>query len=129
MRNRTKAMTLPRYHIEGHVYFITTVTHGRVPLFTRPAFITPLLDSLNYYRHTHPFKLLGYVIMPDHIHLLIWPCTAPAIADLMRDFKKFTAVRLIRQAEAERRDDLLASFAAAGETTGRSQHKVWQDSY
>jgi REP element-mobilizing transposase RayT len=122
-------MNLPRFHIEGHVYHITTVVHDRLPIFTRPSFIIPLLDSLNFYRHKRQFKMLGYVIMPDHIHLLIWPQGTSRVAEIMRDFKKFTAVRIIRQAEVEDRADWLAAFQQAGSQTGRSSNKVWQDSY
>ena len=47
----------------------------------------------------------------------------------MRDYKKFTSVRIIRQAKVEKRKDLLAAFEYAGEITGRSDHKLWEDSY
>ena len=122
-------MGLPRYHIEGHIYYITTVTYGRLPIFTRPSFIIPLIDSLNFYRYKQQFKLVGYVIMPDHIHLMIWPYGESTPTEIMRDFKKFTAVRIIRQAEVEGNADWLAAFQQAGEETERSQNKVWQDSY
>jgi REP element-mobilizing transposase RayT len=122
-------MSLPRYHIEGHIYYITTVTYGRLRIFTRPSFIIPLIDSLNFYRYKQQFKLVGYVIMPDHIHLMIWPYGESTPTEIMRDFKKFTAVRIIRQAEVEGNADWLAAFQRAGEETERSQNKVWQDSY
>ena len=67
--------------------------------------------------------------MPEHLHLLIWPQGKATISDIMRDFKTFTAKRLIRQAEVENRDDLLIAFSSAGEKTGRSNNKVWQDSF
>ncbi|MGW8319895.1 MAG: REP-associated tyrosine transposase [Candidatus Promineifilaceae bacterium] len=122
-------MSLKRIEIEGHIYYLTTVVQGRLPIFTGPSFIIPLLDSLNYYRYRYRFFLIGYVIMPDHLHLLIWPHGQSSISVIMRDFKKFTAVRLIRQATVEQRQDLLAAFEQAGEKSGRSIHKVWQDSF
>lgn len=70
-----------------------------------------------------------YFVTIDHIHLLIQPLGAFTISDIMRDFKTFTAKRLIRQAEVENRQDLLAAFAQAGQETGRSENKVWQDSF
>ncbi len=122
-------MPLPRFHIQGHVYYVTTNVYRRLRLFTRPSLVLPLLDSLNFYRHKYTFKLLGYVIMPDHLHLLVWPQDPEQMGAFMRDFKKFTAVRLIRQVEVERDHKLLAAFEAAGSETGRSDRKVWQDSY
>lgn len=122
-------MALPRFHIEGHIYYITTVIYNRLPVFTRPSFVIPLYDSLNFYRHKQEFKILGYVIMPDHMHLIIWPLGTASVSEIMRDYKKFTATRLIRQAEVEGASAWMAAFEQAGKETGRSDRKVWQDSY
>ncbi len=122
-------MKMKRYHIEGHIYYITTNVYARRPIFTRPAYVIALIDSLNFYRHRYTFKLIGYVIMPDHIHLLVWPQQEANVDDFMRDFKKFTAIRIIRQAKVEGRSDDLQAFQWAGTETGRSENKVWQDSY
>jgi hypothetical protein len=37
-------------------YYITTVTYARLRVFTRPSFIIPLIDSLDFYRHKQQFK-------------------------------------------------------------------------
>ena len=118
-----------RFRIQGHVYYITTVVYKRLPIFTRPSFIIPLIDSLNFYRYKQEYKLLGYAILPDHVHLIIWPYGKPTVSDIMRDYKKFTSTRIVRQAEAENVTDWLIAFGQAGEQTGRSNNKVWQDSY
>jgi len=122
-------MRLPRFHIAGQVYYITTVVYNRLRIFTRPSFIVPLFDSLNFYRYKQSFKLLGYVIMPDHIHLLIWPYGQSTVSDIMRDYKEFTAKRVIRQAEVEGIREWVVAFQRAGQETSRSENKVWQDSY
>ena len=51
-------MSLPRVQIEGHLYCITSTVYRRLPIFTRPTFIIPLLDSLNFYRYQRGFNLL-----------------------------------------------------------------------
>jgi putative transposase len=122
-------MGLPRFHIEGHIYYVTTVVYDRVPIFTRPSFIMPLYDSLNFYRYKQGFKLLGYVIMPDHLHLIVWPFGSTTVSEIMRDYKKFTSTRIIHQAELEGIEEWIAAFQRAGHETGRSAKKVWQDSF
>ena len=47
----------------------------------------------------------------------------------MRDFKKFTAVRIVRQAQVEDIQPWVSAFQQAGQETKRSKNKVWQDSY
>lgn len=118
-----------RYRIEGSIFYITSNIYDRLHIFTRPSFIVPIIDSLNYYRYQYNCKLIGYVIMPDHIHLLIWPTLEKAITDFMRDFKRFTSGRISRQAKIEGNTQWLAKFQQAGSETERAEYKVWQDSF
>jgi putative transposase len=67
--------------------------------------------------------------MPDHLHLIIWPYGKATVSDVMRDFKKFTSTRIVRQAEVEDVGEWVTAFQQAGRETGRSANKVWQDSY
>ncbi len=113
----------------SYVYYITTVIYKRLPIFKRPSFIIPLYDSLLFYRYKQNYKIYGYVIMPDHIHLLIHPHGKATVADIMRDYKEFTSKRIIRQAEVENNMEWVTAFQKAGQETGRSDNKVWQDSY
>jgi REP element-mobilizing transposase RayT len=118
-----------RYRIEGSIFYITSNIYNRLCIFTRPSLIIPLIDSLNYYRYQYNCKLIGYVIMPDHIHLLIWPKVEKVITDFMRDFKRFTSGRITRQAKVEGRMDWVEKFEEAGTETERAEYKVWQDSF
>ena len=111
---------------QGPIFYITTVVHNRLRLFTRPAYIIPLFDSLHYYRSRYRFRLHGYVCMPDHLHLLIWPQHPGDVDAIMRDFKGFTARRIVHQAQVEEDAALLAQFSN-GST--RSEHQVWQASF
>jgi len=120
---------MKRIQLPDSIYYITTVVYNRLPIFTAANYVIAVIDSLNFYRYKQQYKILGYVIMPDHLHLLIWLQGMSTISDVMRDLKKFTAVRIIRQAEVEGKQEWLAAFKQAGTKTGRSQNKVWQDSF
>jgi len=115
--------------VENAIYYITTNVYARLALFTRPTTIIPIIDSLNFYRYKCDFLIIGFVIMPDHLHLLIWPQGPDDLGNTMRDFKKFTATRLVRQAQVENNREWLEAFERAGTETGRSHDKVWQDDY
>jgi putative transposase len=116
-----------RIRIEGSIYYITSVVQNRICLFTRPSFVIPLIDSLDYYRHQRSFKLLGYVVMPDHIHMLILPCGDSSVSDILRDYKRFTSGRITRQARVESKTDWLTAFESAGDQSQRAEFKVSQD--
>src|ERR1700760_4067539 len=54
-------------------FFVTTVTYQRQPLFRRAAFAELMLESLFRYRDKEVFLLHEFVIMPDHLHLILTP--------------------------------------------------------
>jgi putative transposase len=120
---------IKRYRIKGSMFYITSNIYNRIRIFTTPSFIVPIIDSLNYYRYQYDCKLIGYVIMPDHIHLLIWPTVETVVTDFMRDFKRFTSGRITRQAKVEGKADWIKKFEEAGTETERAEYKVWQDSF
>ncbi|MFN2500887.1 MAG: transposase [Pyrinomonadaceae bacterium] len=47
-------------------------------------------DALLFYDNTH-YLLLSWVIMPNHLHMLIRPMAKVSLSKVMRDLKGFTA--------------------------------------
>jgi REP-associated tyrosine transposase len=54
-------------------YFVSASTWGRRDLFRSVPMARLLLDTLYHYRAEGRFALHEFVIMPDHIHLLVTP--------------------------------------------------------
>jgi len=61
--------------INGQTYMITSSTWGRRSLFTREPWSQLLIDTLYHYRGSE-YLLHEFVIMPDHIHVLLTPKTS-----------------------------------------------------
>ena len=80
-----------RYHEDGYPYFITTTVLDRRPLFQDARLSSILIDNPQFYRDRMKFALHGYVIMPDHVHLLLTPRHPHTISDVMRNFKSYTS--------------------------------------
>jgi putative transposase len=59
-------------------FFVTTVTWQRLPIFRVEARVRLLIDVLLGYRDQGKYLLHEFVVMPDHIHLLLTP--APEIS-------------------------------------------------
>ena len=68
-----------------------------------------LWSTINNQRQRDRFYLLGFVIMPDHLHLLIIPRGENKISFIMQEIKKGSA-RLINKSK-------------------RGKGKVWMDEY
>jgi len=100
--------SLPKFDDNSHVHFITTNTYKNYPCFQYEELSQILLEELKFYSAKLGFALIGYVIMPDHLHLLIW---------WSRDDKQLLDIskimQVIKGATARRIIDLLR---------GRSEH-------
>ena len=62
---------LKRYQQEGDDHFITFSCHDRKPYFNTPSARDIFERSLESTRKRYKFEVLGYVIMPEHVHLLV----------------------------------------------------------
>jgi putative transposase len=62
----------------NRVFFVTTVTANRQPIFRRDPVARLLIEILAHYRDERKFLLHEFVIMPDHVHALLTP--APEIS-------------------------------------------------
>ena len=64
-------MRYRRLRIPGGTYIFTLVTFDRMPVFNTEESVALLKSSFRYVAIDHPFQMLGYVIMPNHLHC-IW---------------------------------------------------------
>ena len=70
-------------------FFVTTnLAEGIAPF--SPSERDQVLSDLHMVRSSHDFLLLAYVIMPDHVHIMIYP-RETTLSVVLRDFKKRTA--------------------------------------
>ena len=59
------------------------------------------MDSLNYCKDKKGLIIFAYVIMPNHLHLIIRTDSDDGLSSLLRDFKGFTSRKLIKTINGE----------------------------
>jgi putative transposase len=79
-------------------FFITTVTWQRVPIFRTEARARLLIDVLLDYREQGKYLLHEFVIMPDHLHVLLAPACGISVERAVQFIKGGFSYRL-RKAE------------------------------
>ena len=62
---------LKRFHETGALHFITWSCCDRQPLLGRPESRDLLLKVVEQMRNRYWFGVVGYVAMPEHVHLLM----------------------------------------------------------
>jgi REP element-mobilizing transposase RayT len=93
-------------------HFITLTVVDWIDVFSRKVYRDEVIASLDYCIKNKGMVLYGYVIMSNHIHMVI-QSSEGKLSDLIRDFKKFTARAILIKIETEpesRREWMLERF-------------------
>ena len=60
-----------RAYVAGGTYFFTVTTYKRRPILTDPRCMAALRIAVKAVRESHPFEILAWVLLPDHLHC-VW---------------------------------------------------------
>ncbi len=94
-------------------YFLTFQVVGWADVFTRQVYRDIVLDSFDYCRKNKGMELFAYVIMSNHLHVIMRSKTGK-LSDVVRDFKKHTSKQILKEISTNpkesRRDWLMMIF-------------------
>lgn len=62
---------LERYYGRGHLHFLTFSCYWRLPLLGTKRARNLFVHTLEKIRERYRLSVVGYVVMPEHVHLLI----------------------------------------------------------
>jgi len=87
-----------QHHCYGasHLHYITTSTYRRARLFDSERFKLKFTTTFDELRAELGFKINGYVLMPEHCHLLIWPSGHANPSEVMQAFEERTAKFILK---------------------------------
>jgi putative transposase len=105
---------LKRYYGQKHLHFITCSCYRRLPLLGRPRARNLFVKILNEVRDCYGFLLVGYVVMPEHIHLLISEPAKGTPSTVMQVLKQRVSRRLRRKRPCANPAQLSLRFHGAG---------------
>ncbi len=117
---------LPKFNDSNYVHFITTKTYENKCHFKNEKCCLILLEELDFYRQKLGFKILGYVIMPDHLHCLIfWEVDKNSkltISKIIQSFKSHSAKEILYYLQTGERKSSLSPYSkGAANTDGASE--------
>jgi len=112
-------------------YFVTFTVINWIDIFTRKEYKLIITDSLNYCIAHKGLEVFAWVVMSNHIHLILRAKPGFVLSHIIRDFKKFTSKQIIDtiiEIGESRREWLLDKFSFEARRTQRAKnYKVWTD--
>lgn len=117
---------------DHNIYFLTTSVVEWISVFTDHTYFTIVTESLDYCRRNKGLKLYAYVVMLDHLHLLVSveQNNSERISGIMRDFKRYTSKCISAKLIEDKKSTKLKVFQNAAEEFGaNNDFKVWQSGF
>ena len=114
------------------LYFITYTVVNWADVFTRNIYRDLMIESFVYCQKEKGLAIHAYVIMTNHIHMIISQKGTNELSGIMRDLKKFTSFKLIgalmENDQESRKDWLLKMFEEKGlQNSHNTKYQFWQE--
>ena len=90
---------LKRFQQTRANHFLTFSCYHRKPRFTKPEACATFLSALERVRQSYGLCIYGYVIMPEHVHLLVNEPGRSTLAQALKSLKQGVARRLALRAD------------------------------
>ncbi len=121
-------------HFNHIPHFITCTVIHWIDALSRPEYKEIILDSLRYCIAEKGLLVHAWVIMPNHLHLIVSTVENATISGIVRDFKKFTSRKIIEaiknNEQESRRIWLMRAFEKAGKQNGSNfTYQFWQQDF
>lgn len=111
-------------------YFVSFATVYWINVFTRQVYFSVLEQAVNHCRSEKGMEVFAYCFMPSHVHL-VFRSDNEDPSGLLRDFKGYTARKLIKEIEENpqesRKEWLLWMMERAGKKKSNiTKRQFWQ---
>jgi len=124
-RCRVFRKTCRRYDEPGHAHALTFSCFRRQSFLSRDRARRWFIDTLAAARDAHSFSVWAYVVMPDHVHLVIWPQhSGYSISAILADLKQPVTRAALKFVRAHALPFLVRMRDT--QPNGQTAHRFWQ---
>jgi putative transposase len=116
--------TRKTFNTPGDSHFLTFSTFNRLPLLTKKRSCQWVVDAIALSRERNPFDLWAWVVMPEHIHLVLFPHEGTKISSILKTLKQSVSKRAIIWLKENAPDYL--SVMEDVQPNGKSSYRFWQ---
>ena len=116
-----------RLQVPGSTNFVTTTIVNFLPIFRDEALAKIVLDNIRIYSQKCDIQVHGFVIMPNHLHILLTVGHEVSVSQFMGRMKEYSAKEIVNWCLNNKETSLLTVFSTAAKESKRGhKYQVWQ---
>jgi putative transposase len=117
--------TCRRINEAGHAHSLTFSCFSRRPFLSKDRTRLWLVDAIDRARQKQAFDLWAYVIMPEHVHLLVWPREPRySVSQFLTSVKRPVSLKAL--SHVRRSAPAFLSRMEDRQPSGRIHYRFWQ---
>ncbi|MDD5731906.1 MAG: transposase [Patescibacteria group bacterium] len=110
---------------ENAPHFITLTIIEWLNIFTQKEYFNCVIECLKFSQKNLGLLLYEYVIMTNHIHLIVQAREGYQLSKIIQSFKQFTTKEILKLLETDRRKYILRILNNS--FSKRSVNQIWQE--
>ncbi len=122
MRSRQRNI----YESTGDVFFVTSTVVGHTKIFELEVLCNILIDNLKFYQNRGDFRIIAFVIMPNHFHLILKVSKKTTISKVIGNFKRITSRQISEKLIEINRNDIIKTLKEKSLEEPTNDSKVWK---
>lgn len=116
--------------VANQIYFITFTILGWLPIFTEDKYIRLVYKWFDYMKEHYGNEVNGYVIMPNHVHLLVRITDrSPSLSVLIMNAKRFLAYQIVKELKKGNFSEELKFFKERARLSDKACHRCFTNRY
>ena len=122
-----------KHYDNGEPHFLTFSCYRRMPLLSKDRSRQWFIETLDEARSVHGFHLWAWVVMPEHVHVLLWPpyhllsadpqSTRGRVSGILSSIKRPVGERAVEYL-SQHSPDFLQRLTVTN--ANRTYHRFWQ---
>ncbi len=120
-------------YLDNVAYFFTATVVNYTPVLRDPSVKKLIVHLLDFYRREYATKINAYVIMPEHIHLIIRSESGSSVRRFIQHLIRKTSRKIVADTESLLADESKMTEAEARLAVfckcarGEAVHRVWKE--
>lgn len=121
MRTRYKILNYDALH------FVTSTTVNCIKIFDNEKYYKILIDAIKFYQTQNRIKIIAYVFLPNHFHMIV---QSNELVNIMKLIKSYSAKQIIEQLKLDGKYSVLKLLKENKKNykIGRT-YQVWQEGF
>jgi REP element-mobilizing transposase RayT len=111
---------------ENIMHYSTITIIEWIDIFTKPEYFEIITDSLTYCRKNKGLELYDFIIMTNHLHLIVRANEGNELSDIINSFKRHTTKKILKQLEKDNRKYILNLIKNSFARKKGNDRQIWQ---